>query len=189
VIVAIEGTSAAGKTTWCRTHAPLHHVTEDGPSRERWARALALERREGLAVCDTDPAKLYYDYALWRTGRLDGAGWARSCAVVRAAFDATELGLPDAIFVAVRDVETLRRYRDGDPTRRRHRFELHVELAPRFAEWWAAVDAVEPGRVRWRHPRDLAELRACAPRARRTGADLLDDVLACLTAAQPRSRA
>jgi hypothetical protein len=180
VIVVIEGTSAAGKTTWCEVHAPTRYVPEASPGRERWRLALEIEREHGLAICDTDPAKLYYDYALWRTQRLDDAGWRESCDVTRGGFAAGQLGLPDLTFFAERDTETLERHRASDRTRRRHRFGLHVELQPFFKEWWDAVDALEPGRVFWRYPNDINELRAHAPRARRTGADLLDRVLANL---------
>lgn len=180
MIVVIEGTSAAGKTTWCQTHAAALHIPEEPPGRERWRMALEVEREHGLAVCDTDPAKLYYDYALWRTGRLNEAQWETSCAETRAAFAADELGLPDLTFFAEHDRETLERHRASDPARRRHRFSLHVELQPLFKEWWQAVDAIESGRVFWRHPDRLGELREHAPRVRRTGADLLDLVLANL---------
>jgi hypothetical protein len=53
-----------------------------------------------------------------------------------------------------------------------------VELQPWFKSWWRAVDAVEAGHVVWRYPGTLAEVRHHEPRKRRTGADLLDAVLA-----------
>lgn len=177
MIVVIEGTSAAGKTTWCQTHAPTLYVPEDRPGRERWRLALEIERTHGLAICDTDPAKLYYDYALWKTGRWDEAGWNASCDSARDGFATGELGLSDLTFFAERDTETLERHRASDPTRRRRRFWLHVELQPWFREWWQAVDAVEPGHVFWSYPNGLNELPNCAPRAQRSGADLLDAVL------------
>jgi hypothetical protein len=180
MIAAIEGTSAAGKTTWCRTHAPDLSVPEDPPGPERWLQALEIERVHGLAVCDTDPAKLYYEYALWRTGRLGDDGWLAAAARTRAAFAEGALGLPDLVCFADRDTATLRRNRDADPDRRRHRFRLHLELQPASREWWEAVDAVDPGRVMWRHPAGLDELRAAATRRDRTGAVVLDGVLAAL---------
>jgi hypothetical protein len=180
VIVVIEGTSAAGKTTWCETHAPTLFVPEESPGRRRWSLALEIEHAHGLAVCDTDPAKLYYDYALWKTDRLDDAAWSARCLSTSEAFAAGELGLSDLVYFAERNVETLERHRSSDPSRRRHRFPLHVELQPWFRQWWEAVDAVEPGRVFWRHPTSLQELRDHVPRAKRTGADVLDAVLANL---------
>lgn len=180
VIVAIEGTSAAGKTTWCRTHAPGLSVPEEPSSRKRWQMALAVEREHGLAVCDTDPAKLYYAYALWRSRRLDDAGWLASCAQTREAFAAGELGLTDLTCFAERDLGALERHRADDASRRRHRFDLHVELQPLFREWWEAVDAIEPGRVLWAYPTDITEFHNHAPRHRRVGAELLDAVLAKL---------
>jgi hypothetical protein len=101
---------------------------------------LKIEAARGLAICDTDPAKLYYAYALAQTGRLDDAGWRAERDATRAAFAAGELGLPDLVFFAERDRETLERHRAADPTRPRHRFELQ----PWFKAWWDADDAVEP---------------------------------------------
>jgi hypothetical protein len=183
VIVAIEGTSAAGKTTWCETHAAGCYVPEDPPGPARWRRALVLEREHGIAVCDTEPAKLYYAYALWRTGRIEAGAWRAAREEARAAFADGSLGLPDLVSFAERDLATLERHRASEPGRRRHRFALHVELQPWFVAWWRAVEAAEPGRVRWRYPDGLEELRGLAtswPARERTGAALLDAVLAQL---------
>ncbi len=90
MIVAIEGPSAAGKTTWCRTHcanswvqeAPYHIPAPDlyaDPAEvgrfwvkhnaSNWQRALELEREHGVAVCDGDPFHLYFAWSLWKSGR------------------------------------------------------------------------------------------------------------------------
>jgi hypothetical protein len=52
---------------------------------------------------------------------------------------------------AARSAE-LRRRRDGDATRARRNFELHVRLAGPLREWYQAVERVAPGRVRWGLP-------------------------------------
>lgn len=87
VLVAVEGPSAAGKTTWCRAHAG-RFVAEYSPAgREpdgvdlalqagywvetnsaRLAAAAELERTEGVAVCDGDPLKLHYSWCLAAVG-------------------------------------------------------------------------------------------------------------------------
>ena len=74
MIVAVEGPSAAGKTTWClqqgrpvvAEYAPTGREP-DGSDEEaraaywaevnagRWREALALERRSEVVLCDSDP--------------------------------------------------------------------------------------------------------------------------------------
>src|SRR5207253_9272172 len=87
VIIVVEGASAAGKTTWCRTHGGSHALLEALPDPAsvpteleaaarfwvdrnvaRWQDALEREARNGLVVVDTDPFKLHYVWSLWRTG-------------------------------------------------------------------------------------------------------------------------
>ena len=85
MIVAIEGPSGAGKTTWCRSHCKDAFVEE--PSLDivapdlygdpievanfwldfnatRWQAALRLERQKGVAFCDGDPFHLYFSWSL-----------------------------------------------------------------------------------------------------------------------------
>jgi hypothetical protein len=181
VIVAIEGTSAAGKTTWCETHAAGCYVPEDPPGPARWRRALVLERDHGIAVCDTDPAKLYYPYALWRSGRIDAGAWRAACDEARVAFADGSLGLPDLVCFAERDLATLERHRASEPGRRRRRFALHVELQPWFVAWWQGSRS----RVRgaWCGGIPTGSARHGGSRRRRasaTGAAVLDAVLARL---------
>lgn len=81
MIVVIEGPSAVGKTTWCRTHLSGAFI-EDSPENidalsslhsdpevaaafwtnfeiQRWQAALQMEQQNGIAVCDSDPLHLY----------------------------------------------------------------------------------------------------------------------------------
>ena len=85
MILIVEGPSAVGKTTWCRSRAGKDFIPEapedvdapdlaadpEGAARfwvafnaERWRRARSCERKKGMAVCDTDPFHLYYGWAL-----------------------------------------------------------------------------------------------------------------------------
>ena len=82
VIIAVEGPSAAGKTTWCRTQlggesAAERFVAEYQPTgfepdgtdldlqasywttvnSKRWSQAEDLEARTGIALCDSEPAE------------------------------------------------------------------------------------------------------------------------------------
>ena len=79
MIVAVEGPSAAGKTSWCRANAPdfVAEYTPVGnrpdaeqPARfwtgvnsQRWSNAIELETATGTAICDSDPLKLHYSLA------------------------------------------------------------------------------------------------------------------------------
>lgn len=93
VIVAVEGPSAAGKTTWCRQHASAlveeyapTGVEPDGTDAAdqaaywirvnsgRWRTALDLEARSGTVICDSDPLKLRYS---WCLSRIGAAPWSR----------------------------------------------------------------------------------------------------------------
>lgn len=81
VIVAVEGPTAAGKTTWCRKHASVFveeyastGVESDGTDATgqaaywvginsgRWRAAQDLEAQSGTAICDSDPLKLHYSW-------------------------------------------------------------------------------------------------------------------------------
>lgn len=81
MIVVMEGPSAAGKTTWCRTHCPdsvSENVSEnlaapdlyDEPqavahfwvefNAKQWQTALQIEKQTGIACCDGDPLHLIF---------------------------------------------------------------------------------------------------------------------------------
>jgi hypothetical protein len=175
MIVVVEGISAAGKTRWCRRHAPGHIVREarpgpDVPDRaaepeqaaafwieqnmRRWQLAVEMEARTGLAVCDSDPLKLHYSYGLWRIGVLAEKHWRLERELTRRAVSAGRLGLADLYLVKRIDAEQARRQRDADPNRSRRHFDLHVRLGPPLEAWYRAVETVLPGRVRWILPDD-----------------------------------
>lgn len=93
MIVAVEGPSAAGKTTWCK-RAAVEFVPEYAPigtgpdgsdavgqarywtdvNTARWSKALDLEDRVQMAICDTDPMKLHYSWCLTRVGAASASG-------------------------------------------------------------------------------------------------------------------
>jgi hypothetical protein len=181
VIVVVEGPSGAGKTTWVRRVAPHAVVPEHGaldpPSgeddavartwaarnAERWGAARRLEASAGVAVCDTDPLKLHYDFCLARLGEASmdrvRAG-ARAC---RAAIVGQELGIADVVVCGDPGDEELAQRVAGDATRTRRRFELHRRLGPPLREWYAALQRLDPGRVIWGFPE---ELPVVSPRGR-----------------------
>jgi len=171
MIVAAEGPSAAGKTTWCRTIVAefVAEYTPTGlePNRsdpdtqarywtevnvDRWAQAIALERRTGVAVCDSDPLKLHYSWSLARIGEAPVARFLRELAAVREAMSRREIGFADAVFLTLPDEAVLRRQKDGDAMRSRRAFELHVRLRDPLEEWYRTLDRLRPGTVGWELP-------------------------------------
>jgi hypothetical protein len=53
--------------------------------------------------------------------------------------------------------------RRADTTRRRRNFDLHVQLAAPLRDWYAAVSALDPHRVRWELPGTASALSYRAP--------------------------
>jgi len=62
------------------------------------------------------------------------------------------IGFADAYFVSIPDPEVLELRRTGDPGRRRRNFALHARLGEPLREWYAALEEVRPGSVRWGFP-------------------------------------
>ncbi|GAB3840184.1 hypothetical protein ACFPIJ_34020 [Dactylosporangium cerinum] len=200
MIVAVTGPSAAGKTTWCRRHHPENLVAEYAPTGaepddgdlsaqaafwsavncRRWQAAVARERASGLAVCDDDPLKLHYSWSLVRIGAASPELWTFEVAANRAAIAAGRLGFADVVLVSLPSVEELRRRRDGDPTRQRRNFALHVRLAEPLREWYQALELAAPGRVRWELPSDGLPAVLPAARADRYDPAVFDALIAAL---------
>lgn len=165
MIIVVEGISAAGKSTWCRRHAPTSTVAEklrlrppsDEPTEEarfwvqvhadRWAEALRLERAHGSAYCDTDPVKLHYAWSLWRLGAISGEHWRAARDEHLSGFKQRKLGFADLVLHLDPGVEFVRAQREADDTRGRRNFSLHVRLAPYLREWYGALETLSPGRV------------------------------------------
>jgi hypothetical protein len=202
VIVAVEGPSAAGKTTWC-THlrhpvvaeyAPTGQEPADSdPARQgmywtevnvdRWRQALEHERRERIVLCDSDPMKLHYSWSLARIGAAPWSRFEHELNRVRVAIDQGLLGFADLVVVSIPSLEVLRRRRAADTTRRRRSFELHARLSEPLREWYRAVEQATPGRVIWTFPED--GVPTVAPREDRGDPSLLRSVLDNLPAPTP----
>jgi len=168
MIVAIEGASAAGKTTWCRTHAPHTHVPEPqediaapdlfaDPSNvarfwvtravERWQSALNIEREHGVAICDGDPLKLYYSWALWKCGVLSSQLFDIESGLYTEVIAKQQIGFVDAVLWLETPIDELRRRKQADSTRRRRRHEMHLSLVPWMKVWFEARERVLPATV------------------------------------------
>lgn len=196
MIVAVEGPSAAGKTTWCRaTGRPF--VAEysptgrepDGSDRneqarywstvnaQRWTQALVLEEATDLAICDSDPLKLHYSWCLAAVGAEPISRFEHEFAAVREMFLDRRLGFADVVLLSIPDPQRLLTQRNGDPTRRRRHFDLHARLSDPLAEWYAAVERLDPGRVLHRFPENLDVVTQVPPRPDRCDVHLLDRLL------------
>jgi hypothetical protein len=169
MIVAIEGPSAAGKTTWCRSHFP-HTCVEAAPENiaapdlfadpaevgqfwvnhavENWQRALAIEREHGIAFCDGDPFHLDYSWALWKSGALSSELFEVESELYRVAFEAKQIGFVDHVLWLEVPVEELRRRASADDSRRRKRHEMYLALVPWMKAWFHERERILPGSVR-----------------------------------------
>jgi hypothetical protein len=203
MLIAIEGASAAGKTTWCRRFARGRVLFEGEPSAppeppgasdpdpadaceasrywidvnaRRWTEARERSERLGWTICDTDPFKLHLAWTLWTEGLASSAYWKASREFSRLAFANSTLGLADLILFADLDAETLRHQKANDPTRTRSRHEMHIRIAPALRRWYSAMAAIDPNRVQFRLPTDGLQAEHCAlgPRSVRTGTALFD---------------
>jgi hypothetical protein len=201
MIVAIEGPSAAGKTTWCRSHFPDRHVPEIpeniaapdlfadpaevghfwvNHATANWQKALALEREHGIAVCDGDPFHLYYSWALWKTGTLARGLFGIESELYRTALQNQQIGFVDHVLWLDVPEEELRRRAMADRTRRRKRHEMYLAIVPWMKEWFEARESFTRGTVReLRDDLRVAELRPL-PESSRYDARTLDHMFAQL---------
>lgn len=200
MIVAVEGPSAAGKTTWCKS-AASEFVAEYAPTgtepdgsdaarqarywtkvnTARWSQALGLENRAGTAICDSDPMKLHYSWCLARVGAAPISRFAYELACVREAMSHQKLGFADVVLVTVPDEKTLRLQKVGDSTRSRRSFELHAKLREPLTEWYQCLNRLRPNQVVWQLPQNgVASIPEIAPFARRYDLRLLDALVADL---------
>lgn len=198
MIVAVEGPSAAGKTTWCRA-AATEFVAEyvptgnepdgrdpeaqarywTGVNGDRWSQAIALERRAGVVLCDSDPLKLHYSWCLARIGEASATRFLAELGAVREAMRRRQIGFADAVFLTLPEEGVLRRQKNSDATRPRRTFELHVRLRGPLEEWYRTLDHLRPGSVVWGlPPTGVADLVPALQPDGRYDVDLLD-ALAC----------
>jgi hypothetical protein len=190
MIIAVEGISAAGKTTWCARH-PGRVVPElpalappagDARTRaefwtnahcQRWADAERIEASAGVAYCDTDPLKLHYAWCLWCVGRGTNAEWDAAVNAHRIALRSRRLGFADAVVFLEPDISTVRAQKEADDSRRRGNFEFHLQLGKPLREWYEMLDELLPGRVLW-HGEQLAAVEEVATKQDRYDLALFD---------------
>ena len=197
MIVAVEGPSAAGKTTWCRRvadrfvaeYVPTGHEPEGNDPQaqgqywtevnaRRWSEALELENALGHVLCDSDPLKLHYSWCLYRIGAAPRARFAHEYQQVRQAMRHRQLGFADTVLVTLPDEIALRKRKEGDATRTRRSFDLHVQLRRPLQEWYRVLADLSPGRVAWNLPLAWPGPLTDAPvRVERYDIELLDTLV------------
>jgi hypothetical protein len=161
----LEGPSAVGKTTWCREHAPGYVKAApsslDAPdlfadpidvanfwvpfNSGLWESALQIERREGMAVCDSDPLHLYFSFSLWKAGAIDRRLFDAEVRLYRRAMARHRIGFADFVLWQCVPLEELRRRAKADAEHHRRRHELYVSLIPWMKLWFEARERVLPG--------------------------------------------
>jgi hypothetical protein len=200
MIIVVEGISAAGKSTWCARHGVGQVVLETGrlegqPGRAespastakfwvdqnvaRWRAALAVEAEKDLAICDTDPLKLHYVWSLWQIGEASQEQWNYERAETRQAFLDRRIGFADTYIIGAVDPQIARQRRDGDNTRRRRKFELHVRLQPSLLTWYRTLGSILPCPFFFRFPEYVPSSLTQQTEAR-YDLKLFDQAMACL---------
>jgi hypothetical protein len=168
MIIAIEGPSAVGKTTWCREHCPGRFVEEAAPdvsapdlhsdpkhvagfwvefAIKRWQAALLIEREDGVAICDGSPLHLYYSWALWKSGALPETLFATETRLYRHAIERRDLGFANLVFWLDAPIAELRRRASADTTRRRRRHEMNLGCVPWMKAWFRERERLLPNSV------------------------------------------
>lgn|ERR1700675_246849 len=210
MIVAMEGPSAVGKTTWCRLHCPKGFVEaapENIPAPDlyadpkevaqfwvnfnirRWHAALEMEREQGIAVCDGDPFGLCFSWAVWKAGAIPGMLFEIELPLYRRAIEERRLGFADAVIWFDAPLEELRQRAKSDTTRRRKRHELYLKMIPWMKAWADARQQALPGTVRACPDDFRVEDLANEPAlARRYDPAVLDEMMKALDAGDSYSK-
>jgi hypothetical protein len=166
-LVVVEGPSAVGKTTLLKFVPADFVVGEEvlrvpagtGPlesipyavesSARRWERLLETEVQHGHAYADSDPLKLYYDFARVAIGELDRAVYEAGWRSMARAMGEGKVGFADSVVYLSASPTTLTERRNTDTRRRRGKFALHVRLVPAMRTYYAALEQIRPRTVRW----------------------------------------
>lgn len=175
MLVTVEGPSAVGKTTLLRRAVPAESVLgEDwaavgvpgaaepaeplslGAQRfwvdlniRRWELLVDVEARRGMACADTDPPKLYYNFALLKAGELPREVFEGQWRLSREAIQDCRLGFVDRVVYLKASEEVLAERMAADTSRTRRNFWLHQRLTEAMEGYYAALERIRPGTVRW----------------------------------------
>lgn len=178
MIIVLEGISAAGKTTYASQFG-AQYVVPEFPEQQpvpdhseptsvharywiehnfrRFEAALQIEARYGFAICDTDPFKSHFDWCRARAGFSTMDLFEHAMPIAEGAIAERRLGFADRYYIKRIAPEVAKAQKEGDLTRSRDRFDMHLALQPHLMAWFEALDAVLPGRVEFAFatPNDL----------------------------------
>jgi hypothetical protein len=211
MIVVMEGPSAVGKTTWCRSHCPdilVEEASEDiqAPSlgsdpaevaefwshfnAELWQAGLEMERKHGIAVFDSDPFHLYFSWGLWKVDFMTRALFEKEAPLYWRAIELGRIGFADYIVWREAPLDELRRRAKADPTRGRRRHEVYLSLVPWMKSWFEAREKVLPGSViSWSPEFRLQDLGPSRVLPHRHDPSVLDRMIAALDQPRPTAQA
>lgn len=212
MLVTVEGPSAVGKSTFLRQATTVESIVGEewealgiprgsGPAEplaleaqrfwidlnaRRWELLLDVEGRCGTAYADTDPLKLYYNFALAKVGELPRGVFEEGWRLSREAFRQNRLGVVDRVMYLKASAATLAERKAGDTSRARRNFALHQRLGEAMEGYYATLERLWPGTVCWldaegevsRHAALPEALSRGAPRRDRYDVALLDDLKA-----------
>ena len=203
MIVVIEGISAVGKTTFAgrfgRRWIPEFVEQGEAPAPSdraevvasywvehnvrRFQAAVEVEAEYGFAVCDTEPWKSHFDWSMARAGFRTMDVFDAAIPIVREAILARRLGFGGRYYVKRIAPHVARVQKDGDATRTRRNFEMHLALQPHLLEWFDVLSKVLPDRVHFGFP-DYEDLHAeltnglrAATDSRRFDVSVLDELV------------
>lgn len=192
MLIAIEGVSAAGKTTRASRYAPavLGEITGTPPPGDleqigeywtdqharRWRQGLELETEHSVVCFDTDPLKLHYAWCLWQIGKGHRDEWLATIRATRQRLLKQEIGFVDAVLFLDPEPATLRRQKETDSSRQRRNFELHLQLLEPLRRWYTLLETLAPGRVLF-NAHQSADIPLATPRPDRYSVDLFDELL------------
>ena len=171
MIIVVEGPSAVGKTTLLRQLRSNLVVSEDWAAlgfpqetwpdlqtpdgqafgvtltAHRWKVLCESEENNGIAYADTDPLKLYYNFALVLHGSLSREQLLLTFQTYRQAMAVEQIGFADAVVFLHASTQTLWERKQQDATRRRRNFNKHNQLVDAFATYYTLLEQVRPGTV------------------------------------------
>ncbi|HEY4383504.1 MAG TPA: hypothetical protein VGN34_03375 [Ktedonobacteraceae bacterium] len=164
MIIVVEGPSAVGKTSLLRIFPASQVVGEEwealgiprgsGPEKpqskeaqafwvelhtRRWQKLLATETSLGNAYADTDPVKLYYNFALVKLGYMERDVFEEGFVQTEQAFLQSSLGFADHVIVLSAPPDVLLQRKNADASRQRGHFHLHARLGSLIKEYYTVA--------------------------------------------------
>lgn len=174
MLVAVEGPSAVGKTTLLRQVLAERVVGEEWEAlgiprgsgsaepqgvdaqqfwvdlnSRRWQLLVDIEARHGEGYADSDPLKLYYNFALTSIGKAPHEVFEEGWRWTRRAMEERRLGFVDRVVYLQASPGKLAQRKAADASCSRRGFDLHVRLGHAMEAYYAAVERLRPGAVRW----------------------------------------